>query len=205
MTPSTSRRAVLLMLAATSGLAACSLSRPSLPITTYGIDPPLPPRAKVRNERLLRVAPVRVAGSYSGAELVYRLDEARFASDYYHRLLAPPGAVLGAAIAGWLDAAGPSRAVLPPDSAVPARYVLELSVTQMYGDFRAGQPPAAVLRLQASLLDTTAVLPAPLLELSFDEREPLAAASPQALVLGYDAALRRVLGRLQPELAMALR
>lgn len=201
-----SRRAAAIALGVWAGsLAACSLSRPTLPIVTYGIEPQAPPRASQRNDALLRIAAVRVASAYSGAELVYRLDEARFAADYYHCLLAPPGAMLGAALANWLDAAGPMRAVLPPDSAVPARYVLEVSVSQFYGDFRPGRPPTAVLRGQASLIDTQTPAPKPLLELAFDEREPLPAARPEALVLGYDAALRRVAGQLQPALAAAFK
>ena len=53
--------------------------------------------------------------------------------------------MLGNRMAEWLDRAGPFKTVAQPGSARPARYVLEATVAELYGDFREGKSPAAVL------------------------------------------------------------
>ncbi|MEG1832442.1 MAG: ABC-type transport auxiliary lipoprotein family protein [Burkholderiaceae bacterium] len=198
----------LIAVVVTAGLlAGCSLSRPMPPVSYYGIEPGSPVRvaAEVQRPESLRIGQVRVAASYAGAELVYRIDEVRFVNDFYHRLMAPPGAMLGNAIAVWLDAAGPMRSVAAPGAAVPSRYVLDLTVNALYGDFRPARTPQAVLRLQATLLDTASANSSALLERTIERSVTLPAASPEALVLGYSRALNEVLTELQPELARALR
>ena len=199
-------RLTLAALAVAGLLAACSLGRPALPVSYYGIEPTPPPRAgaEARRPESLRVGQVRVAASYAGAELVYRIDEVRFVTDFYHRLIAPSGPMLGNAMAEWLDTAGPLRLVSAPGSAVPTRYILDVTVNDLYGDFRPGRPPQAVLRLQVALLDSTAAgLPA-VFERSVERRVDLPAASPEALVLGYSRALEAALIELRPQIAQAL-
>lgn len=199
-------RLTLAVLAVAGLLAACSLGRPALPVSYYGIEPTPPPRAsaEARRPESLRVGQVRVAASYAGAELVYRIDEVRFVTDFYHRLIAPPGPMLGNAMAEWLDTAGPLRLVSAPGSAVPTRYILDVTVNDLYGDFRPGRPPQAVLRLQVALLDSTgAGLPA-VFERSVERRIDLPAASPEALVLGYSRALEAALIEIRPQIVQAL-
>lgn len=201
-------RWIVLAVALVSGwLTACSFSRPALPVSVYSIEPSPPERAAAatRQPENLRVGQVRVAASYAGAELVYRIDEVRFANDFYHRLIAPPGALLGNVIATWLDTAGPMRSVAAPSAAVPARYVLDVMVNELYGDFRPAHAPQAVIRLQAVLLDTANANSPPRLERTIERTIPLAAATPEALVLGYSQAMSEMLTELQPELARALR
>jgi len=143
---------------------------------------------------------VRVAAPYARSELVYRLDDVRYASDPYHTFVAEPGAMLGSRMAEWLDRAGPFSLVAQPGSARPASYVLEASVAELYGDFRAGQPPAAVLAVQFALIDQGGVRPRVLYERSIARRVDLPKASPEVLVRGYGTALAEILAQVASEL-----
>jgi cholesterol transport system auxiliary component len=146
---------------------------------------------------------VRVAAAYAGNALVYRLDDVQYTSDPYNAFIAEPGAMLGDRMAEWLDRAGPFSAVAQPGSTRPAPYVLEATVAELYGDFRAGRPPAAVLVVQFALIDQAGARPKVVHECTIARRVDLSQASPEALVRGYGKALAEILSQLAPELGAA--
>ena len=144
---------------------------------------------------------VRVAAAYAGNALVYRLDDVQYVSDPYHAFIAEPGAMLGNRISEWLDRAGPFQSVAQPGSARPAAYVLDATVTEIYGDFREGRRPAAVLAVQFALIDLAGARPKLVHERTIASRVDLPQASPDALVRGYGRALAEILSQLVPELS----
>ena len=198
---------ILRLLPALAALAlagACSLRQEAPSVEHYVLRPPPAPAATARRAESLRVAPVRVAPSFADVQLIYRMDEVRYVSDFYHRLMAPPGAMIATQATEWLDRAGPMRFTAAPGSGAIQRYVLSLFVLELYGDFRPGQPPAAVLLVQATLSDASRPAQAPLLERTLRQSVPLAQSTPAALVDGYGRALGAMLVELQPLLAAAV-
>jgi uncharacterized lipoprotein YmbA len=181
-------------------LAACSIGKPIPVPDTYVVQPPAPeaPWAASATESL-RIGNVRVAAAYAGNALVYRMDEVRFTSDPYSRFIAEPGTMLGDQIAAWLARTG-RFAVAGPESTLPAHYLLEATVTELYGDFRPGRAPAAVLAVHFALIDQTGARPKAVLERSIARRIDLPQASPDALVRGYGDALAQVLAELSTDL-----
>lgn len=183
-------------------LAACSIGKPIPQPNTYVVQPPAPegmPSVASRPESL-RIGNVRVAAAYAGNSLVYRTDDVRFISDPYSRFIAEPGAMLGDQMAAWLGRAGPFGTVTEPESTLPAHYVLEATVTDLYGDFRPGRVPAAVLTVQFALVDQTGARPKAVLKRVIARRVDLPRASPDALVRGYGDALAEILGELSTNL-----
>lgn len=143
---------------------------------------------------------VRVAAAYAGRALVYRLDEVRYAADPYQAFVADPGAMLGNEMAQWLDRTGPFSAVAHPGSTRPAPYVLEATVAELYGDFRKGRAPAAVLTVQFALIEQTSARPTVMYERTISRRIDLPTASPDALVRGYGTALEQILSQVAPDM-----
>ncbi len=184
-------------------LAACAIGKPLPRPTTYIVDPPMTETrpAAARRPDTLRMGNVRVAAAYGGNALVYRMDEVQYTSDPYHAFKAEPGAMLGNRMAEWLDHAGPFETVAQPGSAQPAAYVLDATVIELYGDFREGRSPAAVLAVQFALIDQAGgVRPQLLYERTIASRVELPHASPDALVRGYGEALAEILSQLIPDL-----
>lgn len=183
-------------------LAACSIGKPIPPAKTYVVVPPVPAAAPPTAHRLesLRVGSVRVAAAYAGNSLIYRTDDVRLVSDPYNQFIAEPGAMFGDQIASWLDRAGPFMTVWQPESTRSAYYVLEATVTELYGDFRPGQPPAAVLAVQLSLTDQSGARPKAVLERDIGRRMDIARATPDALVRGYGDALAAILEEFRTNL-----
>jgi ABC-type uncharacterized transport system auxiliary subunit len=198
-----SARRVAVAACAALSLAACSIGKPIPQATTYVLDPPPPSTAfpAARRPETLLMGSVRVAAAYAGNALVYRLDDVQYLSDPYHAFIAEPGAMFGNRMAEWLDRAGPFKTVAQPGSARPAPYVLEATVAELYGDFREGKPPAAVVSVQFALIDQGGARPRLVREQTFASRVDLPQATPEALVRGYGKALAEILSQLVPELA----
>src|SRR5262249_52991226 len=97
--------------------------------------------------------------------------------------------------------AGPFKAVTQPDSMLPASYILEANVTELYGDFRPGRPAAAVMAVQFILVDVDAVKSGRVFEQTITRRGPLDDPSPGALVRGYGKAVSDILSEVAAELA----
>ena len=187
-------------------LAACSLGRPTPPAKTYVVEPPVPNSEsfEARRPDSLRIGHVRVAAAYAGNALIYRVDDVRFISDPYNQFIAEPGAMLGNQMASWLERSGPFRTVAQPESTRAAHYVLEATVTELYGDFRPGLKPVAVLAVQFALIDQASVRPRAVLERVLVKRVDLPQAAPDALVRGYGEALGAILGELSDDLRDAV-
>ena len=183
-------------------LAACALGKPLPTSTTYIVNPSMDEIRTVaaRRPETLRMGNVRVAAAYGGNALVYRMGEVQYTSDPYHAFKAEPDAMLGSRIAEWLDHAGPFDTVAQPGSARPAAYVLDATVIELYGDFREGRRPAAVMAVQFALIDQAGVRPQLLYERTIASRVELPHASPDALVRGYGEALAEILSQLIPDL-----
>jgi cholesterol transport system auxiliary component len=186
-------------------VAACSIGKPIPEATTFIVEPEPPkPIATVRRAESMRMGDVRVAASFSGNELVYRRDDVQYVSDPYNAFIADPALMLGNRMASWLNSAGPFKSVAQPGSAQSSKsapYVLEATVTELYGDFRPGVPPAAVMTIQFALVDITSPRAVTAYESTIGRRVQIVQASPDALMRGYGKALTEILSQLGAELA----
>jgi uncharacterized lipoprotein YmbA len=181
-------------------LAGCSIGKPIPQATTYVIELPAAAPVAARRPETLRMGNVRVAASFAGDALVYRMDEVRYTTDPYNAFITEPARMLGSRMAQWLDRAGPFQSVAQPDSMRGASYILEATVSELYGDFRPGHAPAAVVTVQFALLDLTDARNKVVLERTIGRRVAIQQASPDALVRGYGEALAEILLQLVPNL-----
>lgn len=185
-------------------LVACAIGKPIPQAATYVIEPPPPVSDLKRGRETLRMGKVRIAPAFAGKSLVLRLDDVRYSSDFYQAFIAEPGDLLGARMADWLNRAGPFQSVAQPGTRTPASHVLEATVTQLYGDFRPGQTPAAVMTVQFTLVDLRGVTPKAAPERTISRRIQLPEATPEALVRGYGKALGEILEDLAPQLSRSI-
>jgi cholesterol transport system auxiliary component len=188
------------ILCAALALAGCSLRQSIEPPSLYAVEPVPGPAAVKQREGVLRIGSVRMAPAFSSNELVYRLDEIAFTQDFYNRFLSPPGAMLGVRVSDWLARSGPYAVVVQPSVGAASPLVLEAVFTELYGDFRSGGRPAAVMTVQFYVLDVTGTAPKVVLDRVIGRRVALERAGAPELVRGYNVAL----GEILTELAAAL-
>ena len=196
---------IALRLAATAlvaiTLGGCSLGKPTPQPKTYVIEPPVAGQPAKPYPQALQIGKFRVAPEFSGRALVYRVDDVRYAADYYSAFLAEPQSLLAGRIADWLDRAGPFQTVIHPGSGLSASFVLDAVFTELYGDFRPGRAPSAVMTAHFTLVDLTGVTPRITLEKTIGRRIPLAGTTPDDLVRGYGIALGEILSELAPQMS----
>ena len=119
-----------------AALAGCAIGKPMPSVSTYVVELPIDTRERSQSPRAdtLRVGKVRVAAVYGGETLVYRLDDVRYEADPYHAFIADPGSMFASRIAD-LGHTGPFKSVTQPETLRPARYILEATIVELYGDF----------------------------------------------------------------------
>jgi cholesterol transport system auxiliary component len=96
----------------------------------------------------LEVHLLNVDTAYASKNLVYRLGEFRYETDYYRQFLVTPGQMITEKTRRWLADSGLFKQVLPPSSQSTPTYALQGIVTSLYGDFTNASAPVAVMRIR---------------------------------------------------------
>ncbi|MDW7646337.1 MAG: ABC-type transport auxiliary lipoprotein family protein [Desulfuromonadales bacterium] len=153
---------------------------------------------------ILRLAPFRLAPPFYGQGFVYRFDEHRYQSDYYHQFLADPADLITAATEKWLSASGRFALVHRGSSRLGAELLLEGTVDYLYGDFRQEETPKAVLELRLRLLDAQADRPVLLFQRRYTASVPFASNAPENLVKAWNQGLSIILTQFEQDAATHL-
>lgn len=183
-------------------LSACSVSRPALEPVLYGLQPAVPSVQVAREWRPLKVGRVRVSSSFEGTQLVYRLDDVRFARDYYNRFMTTPARMLEATVTEWLGQAEAVDAA-QADAPTGARYSLEATFLELYGDFRDSRAPDAVVTVRFSILDDASASRQVVFNETISRRITIERAGAPQLVRGFNIALGELLAQLTSDIAQA--
>jgi hypothetical protein len=184
-----------LVFAATCFLTGC-LDRPSLQKETFLFDPP--PAASsmtASGHRVLSIRSLQVAAPFAGRDFVYRTGEFSYDRDPYAEFMAAPAEALVSPIGRWWREAGGFNAVVETGSALKPDTLVEIQVSQLYGDLRPSAPAQAVLTMRFVFFDATNGLPGKsFLEKEYSREIPLQSRTPAALIEGWNTALAQILG-----------
>lgn len=196
----------LILLAIAAGCAS-PLSRPAVERYMYNITAQ---RADIashpQDKTVLKIRPLQISPAYQGKELVYRLGEVEFESDYYNVFFVQPANNLSQQVEQWLGKAGIFSHVVDSTSQVADTHLLEGLVNSLYGDFRDRAHPKAVLEVQFFLLknnknENYSVA----FSKTYKKAVPFSAGFKDAgvLVTAYNQALAEVLTELEKDLREA--
>ena len=182
----------------TSLCLGCSgLSKP-YPAQQFFAVPVPPGTVSTSDQRqgVVRVEGVRIASPFDQRTLVYRLPDDRFEFDYYRQFAADPADLLTGEAVQALAASGRFATVLDPGSAANARYWLEASVQEMYGDFRDRARPAAVMRARFFLIENSVASSTVVGDWTFEVTVPLVRDSADEVAPALGRAWGELLDRL---------
>ncbi len=176
-------------------LCGC-ISRPPLNVRTFAFagPPASKPDAGFPSHRVVAIRSLRVAAPFDGRSFVYRTGEYSFESDPYAEFFASASDSLLLPIRGSLRQSGAFEAVVEPGSALKPNTVAEISVLELYGDFRRPQEAGAVLKLRILVFDAPNGVAGKLIdEREYSRRIALKARTSEALMAGWNEALGQIL------------
>ena len=192
----------MLLLAVVSLLTGC-LSRPALHTQTLAFDPPTgsEPRDVPRSERVVSIRSLRVAAPFDDRSLIYRMGDFSYEADPYAEFLVSPAESLRPPIRSWMHRSELFRTVVEPGSALRPDIMAEITVLELYGDFRRPPEPEAVLTLRFVLLDSPEGISGKLaFEQEYSRRVLLKGRNANALMAGWNEALNQILAQLGSDL-----
>jgi cholesterol transport system auxiliary component len=182
------------LIAAVCLLTGC-LARPHLEKQSFIFAPASPSAAKVAPaNRVLGLRSLQVAAPFESRAFVYRTGEFSYDRDPYAEFMVPPADGLISPICNWWRQAGGFKAVEEAGGALKPDTLVEIHVSQLYGDFRPSQHAAAVLTMRFVFLDAPHGVPGKfLLQREYTRDIPLNARTADALIEGWNQALAQIL------------
>jgi cholesterol transport system auxiliary component len=142
--------------------------------------------------------------AFATRQLVYRVEEFRYESDYYHQFLVPPGAMLAELTRDWLADGGLFRRVVTGSDRLESTHLLEANVTALYADFTRTSAPEAILEIRFFLLAGPEAGGSVVLSEAYRAVTPIAARTAEAVVEACSKSLTEILTRLEADVAQVL-
>jgi uncharacterized lipoprotein YmbA len=183
-----------LLIVAVCLLTGC-LARPHLDKQSFIFAPPPSPAAKAAPEgRVLGLRALQLAAPFEGRQFVYRTGEFSYDRDPYAEFMVPPAEGLISPIISRLREAEGIRDVVQAGSALKADTLVEIQVSQLYGDFRQSETAAAVLAMRFAFFDASNGMPGKvILQREYERKVPLKARTAVELIAGWNQALAQIL------------
>jgi hypothetical protein len=129
-------------------LTGC-LSRPALVTQYYALQhPPVATPSAASGSGTLALRAVEVSPLFDCSSLVYRTSDAAYERDPYAELLVPPARGLAIPVRDWLRRSGLFKDIIEAGSLLHPDCWAEVYVSELYGDFRQPEKPAAVLSMR---------------------------------------------------------
>ena len=196
---------IAFLLVCVCGLTGC-LSRPALNKQTFAFGiPAIAATNVVSSNRMLGIRNLQIAAPFEGRSLVYRTGEFSYVCDPYAEFLEPPAEELMAPVRGWLRGNGDFSAVVEAGSALKPDTLVEVSVSQLFGDFRQPERPAAVLTMRFVFFDATnGVSGKVILQQEYSRSIPLSAPTTAALMEGWNQSLAEILAEVSSDFAQKM-
>jgi ABC-type uncharacterized transport system auxiliary subunit len=184
-------------------LTGC-LSRQALVRQTFALQAAAPVNsAAPTGQAVLEVRAVEVSPRFEGRDFIYRLGADLYQADPYAGFLVSPSRELAIALRSGFRSSGAFKDVVEPESRLGADTILEVHVTELYGDFRKPDQLAAVLSMRMLFFEAgNGQARQPFLEKEYTCRVPLPQKTAAALVAGWNQALGKTLAEVSADLAV---
>jgi ABC-type uncharacterized transport system auxiliary subunit len=152
------------------------------------------------SDATLEVHLLNVDTAFASKNLVYRLGEFQYETDYYRQFLVTPGQMITERTRRWLADSGLFKQILPSSSQITPTYSLQGIVTSLYGDFTKESAPVAVMRIRFFLAGHGSEEGAIVFSQAYRVTQPLSAKTAEALMDAFSRDLTEILTRLEDDL-----
>ncbi|HWV99399.1 MAG TPA: hypothetical protein VNZ64_06855 [Candidatus Acidoferrum sp.] len=198
------RNPVLILLAA--GVLCGCASDPVWKRQVFAFSLPTDPPSTNAQTNIVALSRVSISPLFQSRSFTYRKTENAYEQDPYAGFLIPPERALAEPIRAWLRVSGVFGRVLEPGSGLTSTLVAEVSVNELYGDFRKASQPVGTMEIHFIIYEIKDEAPGRVVLDKVCAREtPLTRKTPAALMAAWDAALREIMEEIKSEYAKANR
>ncbi len=190
-------------------LAACILvgcaSNPKWKRQVFAFSLPADPLTTNAQTHIVALSRVSISPLFQSRSFTYRKAENTYEQDPYAGFLVPPERALAEPIRAWMRASGVFGRVLEPGSGLTPTLVAEVSVNELYGDFRQASRPVGTMEIHFICYEVKDGDPGRIvLDRVCAHETPLARKTPNALMAAWDADLREIMGEINSEYSKAI-
>ena len=154
---------------------------------------------------VLQVKRCMISPRYKNNELVYQNGKFNFESDFYNKYFIPPQDMISEEVTRWFQDSGVTGMVVDERTLLKPTHALTGSIKSLYGDYRDGEEPLAVMTMQFLLTHDNRGAHEVLFMNTYEEGIVLGGRNAESLITGLNAALTRILTRLEKDLRAAFR
>ena len=163
-----------------------------------------PPAANARTN-IVALKSVSISPLFQSRSFTYRTAENSYEQDPYAGFLVPPERALAEPIRAWMRDSGVFGRLVERGSGLEPALVAEVSVNELYGDFRKASQPVATMEIHFIFYEVKDDAPGRIVLDKVCAREtPLTRKTPAALMAAWDADLREIMQNISSEYAKAI-
>jgi cholesterol transport system auxiliary component len=190
--------AFIFMLAVICGCA----SGPNWKRQAFAFSMPADPPTTNATKEITALSRVSISPLFQSRSFTYRTGENSYEQDPYAGFLIPPERALAEPVRAWMRVSGVFGTILEPSSGITPTLVMEISINELYADFRHPTQPVGTMGLHVMCCEVQDGLPHRVVLDKFCSHEtPLAQKTPGALMAAWDADLREIIHEINSEYA----
>ena len=186
-------RSLALILLATAILCGC-VSSPAWKRRVFAFSLPNDPPITNAQTEIVVLRRVSISPLFQSRSFTYRTAENSYEQDPYAGFLIPPERALAEPIRAWIRASGVFGRVVEPGSGLTPTLVVEVSVNELYGDFRKASQPVGTMEIHFICYEVKdGAAGRIVLDKVCAHETPLTRKTPDALMAAWDADLREIM------------
>ena len=171
----------------------------------FAFSVPADPPATNASTNMTALSRVSISPLFQSRSFTYRIGENSYEQDPYAGFLVPPERALAESIRECLRASGMYGRIIEPGSQLRPSLALEVSINELYGDFRNQSQPVAAMGIHITCYEMQDGAPRHIvLERFCSHSTPLAQKTSAALMAAWDADLREIMNDFNSEYAKAI-
>jgi hypothetical protein len=179
-------------------------SGPNWERRAFAFTSPTDPPIASLDTNIITLSRVSISPLFQSRSFTYRTAENAYKQDPYAGFLIPPERALAESIRASLRAGGVFGRVVEPGSGLVPTVVAEVSVNQLYGDFRQASKPVATMEIHFICYEVQDGAPGRVvLDVVCARETPLAGKDSGALMAAWEVDLHEIMQQIRSEYAKA--
>jgi cholesterol transport system auxiliary component len=182
-------------------LSGCA-SGPSWKRQAFAFSLPADPPTTNTPGNVVALSRVSISPTFQSRSFTYRTTENSYEQDPYAGFIVAPERALAEPIRAWMRGSGVFGRVVEPGSGLTPTLIMEVSINELYGDFRKPSAPVGTMAIHFICYEMQDGAPRRIVLDKVCTRETaLARKTPGALMAAWDADLREIMEEIDSEYA----